>query len=130
MPTLRRKRRYVVFELQYCIKDIKKQDSALEDEKIEEIEELIKAINSRVLYLYGVVGASEINVRLLKQYVYLYSNDRVIKGILSCHSNAVEKLRYALTTIKEVGGGKVSINVLGVSGTIKSAKDKYLINKE
>ena len=138
MPTLRSKKRYLVFTLQICDTLTDKLNETNNKTKVDkeknpfsistnslELKEFIKALNSRILYLYGVVGASEIDARLLKNY-YFSNEGKGVKGIVRCNAKYVEKLRYALITIDNIEGKKVSVDVVGVSGTIKSATSKYL----
>lgn len=49
------------------------------------------------------------------------------KGLLRCGHMQVEALVDRLARIREVGGGKVKLETLGVSGTIRAAKRKFLV---
>ena len=48
------------------------------------------------------------------------------RGLVRCGHTQLGELKTALSKIEEIGGKKVSFNVLGVSGTIKAAKRKFL----
>lgn len=48
------------------------------------------------------------------------------KGMIRCHREALEKVMVALTLIDSVGECRVTPLTLGVSGTIKRCKKKYL----
>ncbi|MEM2448814.1 MAG: Rpp14/Pop5 family protein [Candidatus Bathyarchaeia archaeon] len=70
------------------------------------------------LRLYGEYGFSKANIRLLE-----------FKGksaIISVDHAALPYLRAALTMIRELNGVKTIVRVLGVSGTIKRLKAKFL----
>lgn len=51
-------------------------------------------------------------------------------GILRCSHDKVKETRAALACVNDVIGEKVGILVLGVSGTVKSGKEKYLREHE
>ena len=48
------------------------------------------------------------------------------RGMVRCGHTQLGKIKEALSKIEEIGGKRVSLNVLGVSGTIKAAKRKFL----
>ena len=48
------------------------------------------------------------------------------RGLVRCGHAQLEEIKEALSKIEEIGGRKVSLKVLGVSGTIKAAKRKFL----
>ena len=101
LPSLRERRRYVVFE------------SSEETGR----DELMKAVISSVHSLFGDVEASEIRPQLVE-----FSGKA---GILRCTHAKVEELRAALACIHEIGGKRISLRVVGVSGTIRGAKEKF-----
>jgi len=47
-------------------------------------------------------------------------------GLLRCGHKQVTQARAAMAKLKRIGGEEVSFNVLGVSGTIRAAKRKFL----
>ncbi|MDY6765031.1 MAG: Rpp14/Pop5 family protein [Halobacteria archaeon] len=51
-------------------------------------------------------------------------------GILRCSHDKVKETRAALACVNDVNGETVGIVVLGVSGTIKSGKEKYIRDRE
>ena len=47
-------------------------------------------------------------------------------GLLRCGHKQVTQARAAMAKLKRIGGEEVSFSVLGVSGTIRAAKRKFL----
>jgi RNase P/RNase MRP subunit POP5 len=47
-------------------------------------------------------------------------------GLLRCEHKQVAQVKAAILKLKRIGGRDVSFNVLGVSGTIRAAKRKFL----
>lgn len=70
------------------------------------------------LRLYGEYGLSKANLRLLEFKANFI--------ILSVSHGALPYLRAALTLIRELDSAKMFIHVLGVSGTVKRVKAKFL----
>jgi ribonuclease P/MRP protein subunit POP5 len=106
-PTLREKERYLIFEL------MSKEEHELAD--------IVNAIWSTSLQLFGEVGTSSFNLWIPSN---LYDKKRK-KGIIKCNHTSVEEVRMILASITEVRTDKVAFSVLGVTGTIKSAKSKF-----
>ena len=48
------------------------------------------------------------------------------RGLLRCGHRQVGELKAAMANVKKIGGGKTSLLILGVSGTIRAAKRKFL----
>ncbi len=103
-PALKRKKRYIAFEL-VCDRDV--------DEK-----EFVSAIWDSMLSLFGEIGSANCGIWLE------HFDGR--RGILRCHRDALKNVKVALTLISRVGNVEVIPKVLGVSGTIKKCKKKYL----
>ncbi len=61
--------------------------------------------------------------RMLKLVFHDVSSRR---GLLRCGHKQVGELKAALTSIKKIGGKEASFVILGVSGTIRAAKRKFL----
>ncbi len=79
---------------------------------------LSKVLTENMLALFGECFAAKSNVRL-EQF------DGEV-GIVRCSREALEKVIIALTLIDRVGNVEVVPLTLGVSGTIKSCRRKYL----
>ncbi|HEY9246652.1 MAG TPA: Rpp14/Pop5 family protein [Candidatus Methanoperedens sp.] len=104
LPTLRDKKRYLAFEI-------------ISEKKIVP-GELSKEIFNSICSLFGDVGCSEIDPRLIScEGGY---------GIIRCARGKTEEARAALACINSINGGRVTITVLGISGTIKSAMEKFI----
>jgi len=48
------------------------------------------------------------------------------RGLLRCGHLQVLEVKAAMSGVKRIGGEKVSFTILGVSGTIRAAKRKFL----
>jgi len=103
-PTLRKKKRYIAFEV------VSHNTVSRED--------LIREIFSAASSLVGDVGSSECEIRLL-QYNFPI-------GIIRCRHKKAGISRAILATVNRVQNEPVAINVLGVSGTISNATQKYV----
>ncbi|MGP8331007.1 MAG: Rpp14/Pop5 family protein [Methanosarcinaceae archaeon] len=103
-PTLRDKKRYLAFEL-LCEHEITREDF---------LREMFLCVGS----LIGDVGSSECGIRLLT-----FEDS---KGIIRCAHTKTELTRAAVTTIMHISGKRVLVHILGVSGTIAGATEKYL----
>ena len=107
-PTLREKERYIVFEI------ISESPVLYQD--------FSKALWFTASSFLGDLGAAESHPRIIKN---LYS-ERMQRGIVRCRHDRTEHVRAALAMIRKIGGKDSVIKVLGITGTIKSAKNKYL----
>ena len=104
-PSMKENWRYIAFEL------ISEAEPASE-------KDITRAILNSVTRLLGEVGASKTNIWLLE-----YSKG---KGLIRCSHTAVTNVVASVTTITEINDKRALLHVLGVSGTIKKAKEKYL----
>jgi ribonuclease P/MRP protein subunit POP5 len=105
--SMRPKKRYLVFEI------ISETPVALKDF-------YFSAWNSFISNL-GTNGAADSKIWIIQN---LY-DEKAQKGIIRCTSASVEKVRSALSLITIVGESRSIVRVMGVTGTIKSAKAKY-----
>jgi ribonuclease P/MRP protein subunit POP5 len=104
LPTLREKKRYIAFKI-ISEKMINRRDFT---------EDLFDSMYS----LFGDKGVSEINPALMS-YDGIY-------GVLRCQKDRTSDTRAALACMNRVSGGCVSILVLGISGTVKGAMEKFI----
>jgi RNase P/RNase MRP subunit POP5 len=74
-------------------------------------------------YSFRLLLNSELNRRLFKLVFYEASSQR---GLLRCGHKQVDEVKTALTGKEKIGNKRVSFRILGVSGTIKAAKRKFL----
>lgn len=107
-PSLRTKSRYIVFEV-------------ISDGKVV-FEDVQKAIWNSVAEWLGELGSSEARLWIVKN---MYNDDKQI-GIIKCSHDRVEHVRSSLAFVKIIGETRSIIRILGVSGTIKSARLKYI----
>jgi ribonuclease P/MRP protein subunit POP5 len=111
IPTLREKKRYLAFDVM--------------SEKTINRQELVREILNSMISIFGDKGASEINPSLM-------SFDGKY-GILRYEREKRMETRASLACIYNIHGIRVSIFVLGISGTIKGATEKFiqqtLVNK-
>ncbi|MBN2336217.1 Rpp14/Pop5 family protein [Candidatus Bathyarchaeota archaeon] len=84
--------------------------------------DLFEAILKEIRFLYGVKGDSEANFRMIE-----YSPEES-HGIIRCSHNRLTEMRAAVAHVTEINGLPASIQVVAVSGTIKSLKKKRVID--
>ena len=106
-PTLRENARYLVFEI------ISKKDF--------DIAEAVDALWQSSLALFGETGASKFSLWVPYN---LYDREKK-RGIVKCAHTSVEEVRSAIAAIKQIGNEPAIVHVLGVTGTILSAKKKF-----
>lgn len=106
--SMRERKRYIAFEV-------------LGEENVE-FSQLINAIWHSILNLFGEVKTGDINFWLVKDSW----TENKQRGLIKCNHNHVSEVRLALALLERIGERKVSIRTLGVSGTMKSARKKYL----
>ena len=108
-PSLREKKRYIGFQV-YSHEPLTR-------------EEVVRGIWKEILSFFGEGIASELNFWVLN------FDEDVQKGFLVCKHTEVGRVKAALTLVSKVNDKKVFIHPLGVSGTIKSLRRKFL-NKD
>ncbi len=84
--------------------------------------ELVSAIWTTAMEFLGELGSSEANI----WFVHNSYDAEKQAGIIKCRHDSVEKVRAVLALISVVSESKCTVRILGVTGTIKSAKTKYL----
>lgn len=99
---MRPKRRYIAFE----VLDAKLSRS-----------EITRAI------LNSLRGSDFVHVDIVRLILYNAGSGR---GLLRCGHKQVAQAKAVMAKLKQVDGKKASLNVLGVSGTIRVAKRKFL----
>ncbi len=104
IPTLRGKKRYMAFEV-------------MAEQKITR-SELSEEIFKSIISLFGDKGASEINYGLLS------FDGRY--GILRCAREKATDTRAALACMNNIRGLRISILVLGLSGTVRGVMEKFI----
>lgn len=107
--SLREKKRYIAFE-------VLAEGNDLIDRKA-----LLDEIFFATQTLIGDEGSSEIGYRLMD-----FDGSR---GIMKVSLSAVETARAAMSTVCSIKGNRATIHVLGISGTIRAAIEKYIAVK-
>ncbi|MBC7094857.1 ribonuclease P protein component 2 [Thermococcus sp.] len=105
-PTLRDKNRYIAFQV-IGERPFKK-------------EMIKKAIWDVSLKTLGELGTARAKPWFIK------FDEKTQTGIVRCDRKYVEEIRFVLTLVTEINGSKAIVRTLGVSGTIKRLKMKFL----
>ncbi len=111
-PTLRPTNRYIAFEI-------------ISEQPIQ-YNEFITAVWTSSFNFLGELGSSDTKV----WFVHNLYDEKTQKGLLKCTHDAVEKVRVILSLIQMVGETRSIVKIMGVTGTIKSARTKYLSIKD
>ena len=53
-------------------------------------------------------------------------DEKIQKGILKLNHRSVDEVRSSLALVSKINDAKIIFHVLGVSGTIKGAREKYM----
>ncbi|MBI4019375.1 MAG: ribonuclease P protein component 2 [Candidatus Aenigmarchaeota archaeon] len=106
-PSMRPKKRYIIFEI-------------ISESPVEFKDFSSMAWNS-FLSTLGEAHAAEARIWIIPN---LYDAKKQ-KGVIRCGNAYVEDIRAALAMLSIVGESRAIIRVVGVTGTIKSAKEKY-----
>ncbi len=94
---------------------------ALKIEAVQEIDEkeLKNTVWNAVMRLFGEYGAS-------KMGLFFISYDATKNyAVLRCTNTALDMVRASLASITEINLKPAAIHVLGVSGTLKSLREKF-----
>lgn len=79
-----------------------------------------KAVWKTALEFLGELGVSRSGLRIVE------FDEKAQKGIVKADRSSVEEARAVLALVKQAGGERVALNVLGVSGILKKARAKWL----
>ena len=109
---LRNKKRYLAFE-------------TLSENPLNR-DEVISLIWESAWSLYGSCGVSRFDLWVVKIWKCNASGQNIIKGILRCRREEVGRVRSIFPLINRFKGKKVVFHTLGVSGTIKSVRRKFI----
>ncbi|MCJ7478785.1 MAG: ribonuclease P protein component 2 [Candidatus Nanohaloarchaeota archaeon QJJ-7] len=106
--SLREKKRYIVFEI-ICRKD-------------RELGQVLDAVWDSVLDFLGQEGTAKADPWIIEGMF----NEEEQKGAVKVKKDYVEEVRAALALVQEIGGEEAALQILGVTGTMDSAREKYL----
>ena len=104
LPTLKEKKRYIVYEV---VSDAKVSEKALEKEIMDNVSKFL-----------GELGIAKSGFMLVET--------KENKGIVKTNVKYQDEVKMALSLIKNIGKEKAVINVIGVSGILKKARNKFL----
>ncbi|MFB6217276.1 MAG: Rpp14/Pop5 family protein [Candidatus Aenigmatarchaeota archaeon] len=110
--SMRKKKRYIAFRI-------------ISENELE-FSDIVNAFWHSLLDVFGEVQTSSINFWLVKDAW----NKEKQSGLIKCNHRHVSKIRLALALLTRIGDEEVSVKTIGVSGTLKSAKKKYMEEKD
>ncbi|BAM69865.1 MAG: Rpp14/Pop5 family protein [Methanothermobacter thermautotrophicus] len=111
-PTLRVPRRYIAFEV-------------ISERELSR-EELVSLIWDSCLKLHGECETSNFRLWLMKLWRFDFPDAVRVRGILQCQRGYERRVMMALTCAHHHSGVRVAIHILGLSGTIRSATQKFI----
>ena len=105
---MRSQKRYIVFEV-------------ISENKIT-YNDLMNSVWNSMLSFLGEFGSSDAKIWIVQN---LY-NEKEQTCVIKWPHDYVEQVRAVLSLIQMIGESKATVRIIGVTGTIKSAKTKYL----
>jgi ribonuclease P/MRP protein subunit POP5 len=109
LPSLREKKRYLVFEV-------------ISDKKLENVNSISKTIMNDCQNYLGEMGMAKAGLMILNNKY----NPNMQRGVIKVSHKMVDSLRAALCFVKEIDNQKVIVKSVGISGILKKAQNKYL----
>jgi ribonuclease P/MRP protein subunit POP5 len=85
--------------------------------------DIIGAVWNSSLNFLGELGSSEARIWFVSG---LY-DEKLQRGVIRCRHDCVEKVRAVLSLVQMIGESRSILKIVGVTGTIKAAKNKYLV---
>ena len=105
MPSLREKKRYIVYEILSKNKIFQKQ--------------VEREITKKTHDFLGIYGASEAGIQFLKDW-----NQEKQRGIVRINNKKVDHIKTTMGLINQISEEKVSLNPIKVSGTLKKVRQE------
>lgn len=109
LPSLREKKRYLVFEI-------------ISKEPVKDFSAVSKAVWKALLDFSGVLGSARAGIWLLSDK---FNKDKQ-KGIIKVNHKNADLLKSALCTIRQINGIDVIVRSVGMSGILKKAEKVML----
>ncbi|MFC1730915.1 Rpp14/Pop5 family protein [candidate division KSB1 bacterium] len=109
LPSLREKKRYLAFEI-------------LSEAKIKDYSSVSKQIKQNSLDFLGELGLAKAGIMLIDD---CWDKDKQ-KGILRVNNKYVNHAKASLVLINHIGDKDVMVRSIGMSGSLKKAKQKYI----
>jgi len=107
LPTLRTKKRYVVYEV-------------ISEKEIEH-NNVVRAIVASFKECFGIFGLGKAGITDMRIY-----NRKTKRAILKINHKYVDNLRAAFAMIKEIDNQKAIVHTIGISGILRKTKVKYM----
>ncbi|AXV36920.1 MAG: ribonuclease P [Methanobacteriaceae archaeon] len=112
--SLRDKKRYIAFE-------------AISESYLNR-DDIISVIWENSLNLYGECGTSNFDLWVMKVWnkKEKHLKNYYIKGVIQCKREEVDRVRAVIAIVTKYRGKRVVFHTLGISGTVKSATEKFI----
>ena len=116
-PTLRRNHHYLIL-------DVKSEGELSKDD-------LVHPIWDACIRYWGENHSSNFDLWVMRHYLIdesTYNNEAVFnyKTVLRCQRSYEDDVRAALSTMHKYDKKRISINTIGISGTVKSGIKKFI----
>lgn len=105
--SLRKRRRYIIVDI------------ISESEK--SLGSVVNVVWDSIMDLLGEIGTAKAGVWVVKD---LFDEEKQRFGVKVNH-DYTEKIRASIALVNEIEGEKTNLRVLGITGTMKSARAKY-----
>jgi len=109
LPTLREKKRYLVFEV-------------LSKSKIKAFNEVSKAIVKAYHSFSGDLGLAKAGVMVMPDKW----NEQKQRGMIAANHSSVNELRAGMLFVNKINNQPASIRTVGLSGIMNKASKKYI----
>ncbi len=109
LPSLREKKRYLVFEI-------------ISNQKIDNLNKIADSILEQCNKYLGEMGMAKAGLLILKDK---YNKEKQ-RGIIKVNNKMLNNLKAALCFVKEIDNKKVIVKSVGVSGILKKAQNKFI----
>lgn len=109
LPTLREKKRYLVFEV-------------LSKSRIKAFNEVAKAIIKSYHSFSGDLGLAKAGVMIMPDKW----NENKQRGMISANHSSVNELRAGMLFVNNINNQPASIRTVGLSGIMNKASKKYI----
>lgn len=113
MPTLKEKKRYLAFEI-------------ISKDKLDSFKQISEKIMNQIFEFIGTFGVSKAGVRILADKW----NPKSQRGLIKVNNKHVDEIKSALCFIKDINNKKIIVKTVGVSGILKKAETRYLIQNK
>ena len=110
---IKEKKRYIAFKVRYRSTNSNILTSI----------DVIKWISRFFVAMFGEVNAAEANIRLIE-----YDEIKNV-GIIRMALTQLDNFKTAMALIRRYHGEDARVEIIGVSGTIRKCKEKFIIGK-